>query len=101
MTKSNLLLFSLYYAEVRYELAGPISASLRPSNTAFEMSQQWRAVSNTVSDLTDPKCEPRTPAPETNALPLDSLKRTDEEVKSRVKKEDVTIRIADFLTRYH
>ena len=32
--KSKLLLYSLYYAEVCTEFAGPISASLRPGNTA-------------------------------------------------------------------
>ena len=39
---------------------GPISASLCPGNTAFdEMSQQWQAVGNTVSDWTGPGFEPR------------------------------------------
>ena len=34
---------------------------LREGNTAlFEMSQQWRAVGNTVSDLTVQRFEPRT-----------------------------------------
>ena len=44
--KSNLLLNSLYYPEECNELAGPISASLRPGNTARfeEMLQRWRAV---------------------------------------------------------
>ena len=43
-------------------MAGPISASLRQGNTApFEkMSQRWRAVGNTVSDLTCSKFEPQT-----------------------------------------
>ena len=52
--KLNLSLCSLYYVEVCNEFAGPISASLRPGNTApFEkMSQRWRAVGNTVSNLT-------------------------------------------------
>ena len=38
------------------EFAGPISAWLRPDNTApfEEMSQRWRTVSSTVSDLTAP-----------------------------------------------
>ena len=60
--KSNLLLYSLYYAEVCNEFARPISASLRPGNTvSFEvMSQRWRAVGNTVSDLTGPRFEPTT-----------------------------------------
>ena len=44
------------------ELAGPISASLRLNNAALfeEMSQRWRAVGNTVSDLTDPRFESQT-----------------------------------------
>ena len=60
--KSNLSLYLLDYAEVCNELAGPISASLRPGNTApfEEMSQRWRAVGNTVSDLTGPRFEPQT-----------------------------------------
>ena len=60
--KSNLSLYSLDYAEACNELAGPISASLRPGNTApfEETSQQWRAVGNTVSNLTGPRFEPQT-----------------------------------------
>ena len=56
-------------------MAWPISASLRPGNTVpfEEMSQWWRAVGNTVSDLTGPRFEPRPTAPETNALLLDQL----------------------------
>ena len=51
---SNLSLYSLYYAEACNEFAGPISVSLRPGNTTpfEEMSQRWRAVGNTVSNLT-------------------------------------------------
>ena len=62
IVKSNLSLYSLYYAEACNELAGPISASLRPGNTApfEEMSQRWRAVGNTVSDLTGLRFEPQT-----------------------------------------
>ena len=42
----------VYYAEVCNRLAWLISTSLRRSNTAlFKMSQQWRAVGNTVFDL--------------------------------------------------
>ena len=39
-----------------------MSASLRLGNTApfEEMSQRWRAVGNTVSDLTGPRFEPQT-----------------------------------------
>ena len=60
--KSNLSLYSLDYAEACNELAGPISASLRPGNTApfEEMSQRRRAVGNSVSDLTGPRFEPQT-----------------------------------------
>ena len=52
----------LYYAEVCNELAGLISASLRPGNIApfEEMSERWRAVGNAVSDLTGPRFEPQT-----------------------------------------
>ena len=59
--KQNLS-YSLSYAEACNELAGPISASLRPHNTApfEEMSHRWRAVGNTVSDLTGPRFEPQT-----------------------------------------
>ena len=60
--KSNRLLHSLYYAEAWNEFAGPISASLRPGDTApfEEMSQQRQAVGNTVSDLTGPIFKPQT-----------------------------------------
>ena len=42
--------------------AGPISTSLRPGNTVpfEEMSQWWRAVGNTGSDLTGSRFEHRT-----------------------------------------
>ena len=61
-SKSNLSLYSLDYAEACNELAGPISASLRPDNTApfEEKRQRWRAIGNTVSDLTGPRFEPQT-----------------------------------------
>ena len=60
--KLNLSLYSLYYAEASNELAMPIFAPLRLDSTASfeEMSQRWRAVGNTVSDLTGPRFEPRT-----------------------------------------
>ena len=60
--KSFIILVVLYYAETRKELARPISASLHPGNTASleEMSQRWRAVGNTVSDLTGARFEPQT-----------------------------------------
>ena len=56
-------------------VGGAIYASLHLCNTAslVEMSQRWQAVGNTLSDFTDPRFEPRPPAPETNALPLDQL----------------------------
>ena len=42
-------------------VSSPISASLRPRYTAFEeMSQQWQAIGNTVSDLTGPRFAPQT-----------------------------------------
>ena len=52
----------MYYAEASNELAGPISASLRPGNTTSfeEMSQGWRAVANTMFDLTSLRFEPQT-----------------------------------------
>ena len=55
-------LHSPYYTQACNELAGPFSASLRPGNTASfeEMLQRWRAVNNTVSDLTGPRFEPHT-----------------------------------------
>ena len=62
--------YSLYYAEACNKLAEPISASLRPDNTAFfeEMKQRRRAVGNTMFDL-----NLRPPAPETNEFPLEQL----------------------------
>ena len=62
MSNQTLSLSSLYYAESCNEFAGPISALLRPGNTVpfEEMSQQWQAIGNTVSDLTDPRFEPQT-----------------------------------------
>ena len=46
--KIKSFLFSLYYAEACNEFAGPISASLRPGNTAplEKLLQQWWAVGN-------------------------------------------------------
>ena len=57
--KSNLSLCSLYYADACKGLAGLISASLRPRNTASfeEVSQRQRAVGNNVSDLAVPRFE--------------------------------------------
>ena len=44
------------------QFAGPIFVFLRPGNTGFfeEMSQRWRGVSNTLSDLIDPRFKPQT-----------------------------------------
>ena len=61
-SKSNLLLSSLYYSEASYKFAGPISASLHLGYTApfEEILQLWRAVSNTMFDLTGSRFEPQT-----------------------------------------
>ena len=52
----------LYYAKACNKFVGPISASLHAVNTAHfkEMPKRWRAVGNTVSDLTDPRFKPQT-----------------------------------------
>ena len=52
----------MHYAEACNELAGLISASLRPGNRVLfkDMLQRWRAVGNTVSGLTSPRFEPQT-----------------------------------------
>ena len=62
LRKSTFLLSLLYYDEACNELVGPMSASLRPGYAASfeEMSQQWRAVSNTESGLTGPRFEYQT-----------------------------------------
>ena len=75
--KSNLALYLLCYAEACNKFAGPISMSLRPGNTdSFEeMSQRWRAVGNTVTDLTGPSFELQTSRPRNNTLPLDQPSR--------------------------
>ena len=74
-------IFSTRNLEVRYfqittEFARPASASLRPGDTASfeEMSQQWRAVGNTVSNLANPRFEHQTSRfIETNDFPLDEI----------------------------
>ena len=62
LVKSNLSLYSLYYAEACNEFAGPISTLVRLSNTApfEEMWQRWRAIGSTMSDLTGSRFEPLT-----------------------------------------
>ena len=49
-----------YYAEACNKFAVIISASLRSGNTApfEEMLQQWRAIGNTLSDLTGRRFKP-------------------------------------------
>ena len=56
---NQISLYSLHYAEASNELARPISALLRPGNTTSfkEISQRWRAIGNTVSNLTGPRFE--------------------------------------------
>ena len=60
--RSNLSLYSLYYAEAWNEMTGPIYASLRPGNTASfeEVLQRRQAIGDTVSDLTGPRFKPQT-----------------------------------------
>ena len=73
--ESNLLSYSLYYAEACNEFAGPIFASLRSDNTASfeEMLQQRQAVANTVSNLSDLRFKPQTSHSRDNMLLLDQL----------------------------
>ena len=60
--KISLSWYLLYYAKACNEFAGPISASFRPGNTPplEETLQRWRAVDNTVSNLTGPRFEHQT-----------------------------------------
>ena len=72
----------MYNAKVCKELAGPISASLRLSNTALfeKMSQRWRAVGNTVSDLTGLRfksCTSRSRNERVTARPAKALNSVD------------------------
>ena len=79
-SKSNLSLYSLYYAVTCNEFAGSISESLRQGSTApFEETLQWwRVVGNAVSDLIGRRdLNLRPPASETNAIPLDQLVRVE------------------------
>ena len=53
-------LYSRYYAKARNEWRSP-SSQLAPEQHRFEeMSQQWQAVGDSVSDLTDSGVEPQT-----------------------------------------
>ena len=83
--ESNLSLYSLYHAEACNEFAGPISASLRTGNTApfEEMSQRWRAIGNTVSDLTGPRFELRTSCSRDKCIRLDQLAYFENQVLPR------------------
>ena len=56
---SNLLSYSMCYAEACYEFARLISVFRFPGNTTpfEEMTQRWRAVGDTVSDLSGPRFE--------------------------------------------
>ena len=59
--ESFILLAVLRFAKACNEFAGPIFTSLHPGTAPFEeMSERWRAVGNTVSDLTGPRFEPQT-----------------------------------------
>ena len=51
--------FIIHYAEACNEIAEFISASFRPDSTApfEEMSQRWRAVGSTASNLTGQRFE--------------------------------------------
>ena len=61
--KSNLSLYSMYYAEACNEFSGTTqrhraqATQLRPFQ---EMLQWWRAIGNTVSDLISQRFEPKT-----------------------------------------
>ena len=92
---SNLSLYSLDYAEACNELAGPISTSLRPGNTApfEEMLQRWRAVGNTASDLTGPRFEPQTSRSRDESVTARPILRNRHEARSKMSSAhyDVTI----------
>ena len=49
----------MYYAEACSKFAVPISTSLLPGSTApsEKMLQRWRAIGNTVPNLTSPRFE--------------------------------------------
>ena len=61
--KSNLSLYSLYYAEACNEFAGGlicVIALVQYTVARFgEMFQRWQAVGNIVSDLTGQRFEPQ------------------------------------------
>ena len=72
---TNLSSYSLHYAEACNEFAGARLRISTPVGSTFEeMLQQWRAVGNSVSDLSGPRFEPPIHAPsETSALSLYQL----------------------------
>ena len=72
-SKSNILLFSLYYVEACKDFAGSNSASLSPCNAApyKEMPHRWRAVLGSIWPSGDFNLRPSTQ--ETKVLPLDQL----------------------------
>ena len=61
-TYNSVSLYSLYYAEACNEFVGSVFASWHPGNTTLfkEILQRWRAVGDTVFDLTGPIFEPKT-----------------------------------------
>ena len=77
-SKSNLSIYSLYYAEACNELAGPISASLRLGSTASfeEMSQRFARDSNL-----------QPPTPEMNALLAKKFNNIDPLMRGAIKKD--------------
>ena len=64
--KSNLLFYSLYYAEAYLRIFATGQHSSFRRNVAAVAT-----VGNTVSYLTDPRFEHQASSPESNALPLD------------------------------
>ena len=62
----------LYHVEGCSEFVGPTFSSMHPGITvpSQEMSQRWRAVHNTVPDLTGQRFEPQTSSLQTKTLLL-------------------------------
>ena len=59
LKKNQIFTYSLYYAQMCDEFAGPFAAALRWGNAApfKEKSQRWRAVGNSVFNLTGSEFE--------------------------------------------